>query len=188
MLTIDNKFSNEFNLIDRINQFYGFANMDANTLAHKLQTDRHGAFRFMSRYMYAANTIPDYYNRLSLFLAKMIHDGSYEAHSIENGEFTYNANLDKRFSYYLENRNKYQDSKGNYIPAKNDTKYNEQRRHYLLVMDQINKESSISGENYIESDLLPKAYSEKERNSFKTLTDMSYGYYDKDSQDQLSNT
>ena len=29
---------------------------------------------------------------------------------------------------------------------------------------------------------------EKERNSFKSFTDMAYGYYDKDSQSQLNNT
>lgn len=186
MTTIDNKFSNEFNLIDRINQFYGFANMDANTIAQKMQTDRHGIFRFMSRYMYAGNTVPDYYNRLSLFLAKMIHDGSYEAHSLVDGVFTYNPKKDDRFSYYLENRGKYQGSNGEYLPSK-DVKYNEQRRHYLLVMSQINEESAISGEHYTEKDLLPKAYSEKERRSFKTFTDMAYGYYDKDAQDQISN-
>ena len=32
-----------------------------------------------------------------------------------------------------------------------------------------------------------KAYSEKERSSFKSFTDMAYGYYDKDTQSQSTN-
>ena len=189
MMTIDKKFSQEFNLIDRINHFYRFANMDANTIAMKLQADRHGmVMRGLGRYMYASNTIPDYYNRLVLFLAKMIHDGSYEAHTIENGVFKYDATKDKRFSYYLENREKYKKSNGEFEIAPNDEKYNTQRRKYLFLIDQLNKEYAIFGKTFTESDIVPKAYSDIERNSFKSFTDMAYGYYDKDAQQQATNT
>ena len=138
--------------------------------------------------MYSMNTIPDYYNRLSLFLAKMIHDGSYDAHSLVNGEFKYDPKKDKRFSYYLENRENFKDSKGNYIPKTGDEKYNKQRQLYLLIMQQINDELIIDGEPTLtESDMLTKAYSDKERQSFKTFVDLAYGYYDKDAQSQANN-
>lgn len=185
LATIDNKFSNEFNMIDRINQMYGFANMDVNTLAKKLQTNRWGVFKGLGPYMYACNTIPDYFNRLSLFIAKMIHDGSYEAHSYENGFLKYDPKKDKRFSYYLANRHKHKDKNGNYIPAQKDEEYNRQRNHYLLLMSMLNSE--YLDNKLVEEDLLPKAYSEKERSSFKSFTDMAYGYYDKDTQSQSTN-
>jgi hypothetical protein len=35
----DQQFSQEFNLIDKINAYYRFANMDINTIALKLQAD-----------------------------------------------------------------------------------------------------------------------------------------------------
>ena len=188
LTTIDNKFTNEFNLIDRINQYYRFANMDVNTLAKKMQTDRRGLFRGLGRWMYAANTIPDYYNRLSLFLAKMLADGSYNAHSLVDGKFTYDPRKDGRFEYYLANREKHKDKNGNYVPAKGDEKYNKQRQHYLLVMGQLNVEYRGEGvKEMTESDIIPSAYSEKERSSFKSFTDMAYGYYDKDSQSQMNN-
>lgn len=140
--------------------------------------------------MYASNTIPDYYNRLSLFLAKMIHDGSYEAHSLsEDGRFTYDPKKDKRFSDYLATRENYKDSQGRYIPKSGDENYNKQRQHYLLLMNQLNDE--YIGEDFeplTESDMINKAYSEKERSSFKSFTDMAYGYYDKDAQSQANNT
>lgn len=49
LMTIDNKFSSEFNLIDKINAYYRFANMDVNSIAKKLQTDRRGIFRGIGR-------------------------------------------------------------------------------------------------------------------------------------------
>ena len=44
---------------------------------------------------------------------------------------------------------------------------------------------SENGERVLEA---IEAYSETERNSIKTFSDMAYGYYDKDSQSQMSNT
>ena len=188
LLTINDKFSNEFNLIDKLNHYYRFANMDINTLSKKIQTDRRGIMRGMGRWMYSMNTIPDYYNRLSLFLAKMIHDGSYDAHSLVNGKMIYDVTKDKRFEHYLKNRSKYKNSEGEYIPAKSDLEYNKQRNLYKLLVEQLNQEKSEDDKVLTEEDLVTKAYSEKERASFKSFTDMAYGYYDKDSQSQLNNT
>jgi hypothetical protein len=186
LMTIDNKFSTEFNLIDKLNQYYRFANMDVNAISKKLQTDRRGLLRGTGRYMYMCNTIPDYYNRLSIFLAKMIHDGSYEAHILVDGVFKYDPTKDKRFEYYLSNRDKHMKS-GKYIPAAGDFKYNEQRQRYILLQQQLNKE--YKGEVIFEEEDLPnKAYSEIERTSMKSFTDMAYGYYDKDAQSQANNT
>ena len=42
LTTIDNKFAPEWNLIDVINNTYGFANRDVNTLPKKMQTNRRG--------------------------------------------------------------------------------------------------------------------------------------------------
>lgn len=187
MLMIDNKFTEEFNLIDKLNQFYRFANMDVNTIAQKLQTDRHGLFKGAGRYMYMSNTAPDYYNRMVIFLAKMIHDGSYDAHSIENGVFTYDASKDKRFSHYLANRANHMKD-GKYVSATDDAEYNRQRRTYLLIQEQLTKEyNGTKTFTEYDTELIPKAYSEVERSSLKSFTDMAYGYYDKDAQAQANN-
>ena len=122
-------------------------------------------------------------------LAKMIQDGSYDAHTYENGELKYDARKDKRFEYYLKERDKNKDKNGNYQPKKGDKKYNDQRNLYLLTMNQINQENSITGRTqYKEVDLIEKAYSQKERDSVKAMSDSLYGAYDKDSQAQAPNT
>ena len=190
MLSIDNKFSQEWNLIDMINNYYGFANMDINTVSKKFQSNRRGLFMGLNRWMYASNTIPDYYNRLSLFLAKMIHDGSYEAHSLDDKKMIkYDPKKDKRFSYYFENREKYKNKSNKYIPSPKDEKYNSQRNLYNLLISELNKERVGTGrEIYEDDEIVDQAYSEKERTSFKSFTDTAYGYYDKDSQAQWHNT
>lgn len=186
LLRIDNKFSSEFNLIDKLNQYYGFANMDVNTIASKMQTDRRGIYRGLGRWLYMSNTTADYYNRLVILIAKMHNDGSYDAHYIdESGEFKYDPTKDKRFSYYFANREKYK-SGDFYAAAKSDELFNKQRRHYLLHQSLLNKENIEF--KYSEKDLVRDAYSETERSSLKSFSDMAYGYYDKDAQAQVTNT
>jgi hypothetical protein len=189
LITIDKKASIEWNLIDAMNNLYRFANMDANVISSKMQTDRRGVMKGLGRYMYACNTIPDYYNRMAIFLAVSIHDGSYDAHSItKDGNLVYDPKKDKRFSYYFKERDKNIDSKGRFIPKKNDEKYNTQRNLYLKLVEALNKENLVDPEytEIFEKDIVKKAYSEIERTSIKTMSDMSYGYYDKDHSSQAN--
>lgn len=184
LITIDKKASLEFNLIDGINFYYGFANTDVNNITQKMQTSRRGILMGIGPWMYSTSTAPDYYNRLSLFLAKMIEEGTYEAHTLIDGYLQYDATKDKRFTKYFANRHLHKNSQGKYIPAKNDEEYNKQRNLYTLTMKELNENGTRFGnvELVEENDILPQAYSEKERLSFKSFVDTIYGYYDKDSQ------
>lgn len=188
LITIDRKASAEFNLIDKLNLFYGIANMDMNSISKKVQSDRRGLMRGLGRYMFSFNTIPDYYNRLALVLAKMIKDGSYEAHYLtEDDKIKYDPTKDKRYSYYFQERDKYKKD-GLYLPAKGDKKFNEQRNKYNLAIELLNKEyagTKVFAEN---GNMIDKAYSEVERSSMKSFTDLVFGYYDKDSQSPANNT
>lgn len=135
--------------------------------------------------MYVSEAIPQYQNRMALYLAKMIHDGCYDAHSLDkDGYLKYDPTKDKRFSYYLENRDKVKDSSGNYIIKKGDEKYNFQRNLYRLQMDYMNNESFGERKHLTEKDMLPEPYCLQERDSFKAFSDTIYGYFTKDSQAQ----
>jgi hypothetical protein len=101
---VSGELRNEFNLTDELNRFYRIANMDLNTVVDKTKIDRRGMM-FFSDKLFWMNTAPDYVNRLSLFLAKMIHDGTYNAHSLNtSGQMVYDPTKDKRFEYYLSKR------------------------------------------------------------------------------------
>jgi len=137
--------------------------------------------------MYSMNTIPDYYNRLALFLAKLIHEGSYDAHSMVNGRLVYDPRKDQRFSHYFQVRDRHKnpnaDSPIKYLPSKDDLIYNTQRAKYNLLVQELNvNRQAQEYELYQEGDIVDLGYSELERSSYKTFTDTVYGYYDADSQ------
>ena len=112
---------------------------------------------------------------MALFFAKALKDGSYKAHSLDTeGNLVYDARKDERYSYYLQMRDKY-----NYQIHKTDTKYNDQRALYLAQIKTFNEEAIFEGDTLLEEkDLLPQAYTNKEKESIVTFTAMAYGYYD----------
>lgn len=164
----------DYNIVTELNNNYRIANRDMNQIVDKTKVDRHG-LNFFSNFLYWSNTAPDYVNRLSLFLAKMIKDGCYEAHSVdEDGNLVYDPYKDERYSYYLKMREKY-----NYEFKQGDDKYNDQRSLYLTHIEVFNSEIVSSSEKVLtEKDLLPDAYTNKEKESIKTFTEVAYGYYD----------
>ena len=168
------KSQQDFNIISNLNTEYRVANRDLNQIVNKVKVDRTG-INFMSNLMYWCNTAPDYVNRLSLFLAKMIKDGCYEAHSIdENGNLVYDPSKDKRYSHYFKMRDQYK-----YEFSKTDTEYNDQRTLYLKAIEEFNAEIISSSERVLtEKDNIPRAYFSKQRDSIKTFSDTAYGYYD----------
>lgn len=164
----------DYSLVMELNNNYRIANRDMNQIVDKTKVDRHG-LNFFSNFLYWSNTAPDYVNRLSLFLAKMIKDGCYEAHSLdEDGNLIYDPFKDERYSYYLKMREKY-----GYNFKLGDDKYNDQRSLYLTQIETFNSEMILSSEKALtEKDLLPAAYTHKEKESIKTFTEIAYGYYD----------
>ena len=166
----------DFTIVDNLNIRYGIANMDINGIVKKSKTDRLGIFKFFSDNLYWMNSAPDYVNRLTLFVAKMIHDGCYDAHYIDkNGEFIYDPTKDKRFEVYFKKRKQY-----DFKFAQNDKDYNDQRSLYLSMLSDFNEENVKMGMTVLDEkkDLIPKAYTQKERESIKVFSDMAYGFYD----------
>ena len=168
------KSQKDFNLIWELNDEYRIANRDMNQIVDKAKVDRHG-LNFYSNMLYWSNTAPDYVNRLSLFLAKMVKDGCYEAHELdENGILKYNPEKDARYSHYLNKRKQY-----DYKMHSTDNLYNDQRSKYLATIQEFNETRVVTGEEPLtEKDLLPAAYTHGERESIKTFTELAYGYYD----------
>lgn len=166
----------DFTIVDNLNIRYGIANMDINNIVKKSKSDRLGLFKFFSDNLYWMNSAPDYVNRLTLFVAKMIHDGCYDAHYMnEKGEFIYDPTKDRRFEIYFKKRSHY-----NFQFAENNKEYNDQRSLYLSMLSDFNEENTKMNMPILDEkkDLLPKAYTQKERESIKVFSDMAYGFYD----------
>jgi hypothetical protein len=75
--------SDDPTVISALNAFYGINDMDSASFADNNSSNKHGFFNFFNRFAYKFASRPDYYNRMSIFTAQMMSDGSWEAHSID---------------------------------------------------------------------------------------------------------
>ncbi|MCD8207239.1 MAG: hypothetical protein LUD72_04795, partial [Bacteroidales bacterium] len=161
--------------MSRLNQFnikYGFSNFDAAKVADRLKTGRGGVLN-AENWAYWTLRAPDYLNRMVLFIARMHHDGTYNAYSLnEDGRLVYDWRKDERFSAL----------------AKNDTsdpKYKEQRSLYMSMIRAFNMENTTRQLAY--TDDLPDAYTAEQIRSIKTLGESIYGAYDQSAKAKYEN-
>ena len=161
--------------VEQINAMYRIANRDANVMSQKMAASKSSLFGTDVDLMYYTNTRPDWYNRMSIMVAKMIADGSWEAHEMnDQGKIIYNAAKDKRYSVYF----KFKDTP----PSPNDTNYKsfkEQEARYMWALNEFQKEGykNPDGSPLKGGDNLPSAYTGKEVNSIKEVIGLVYGYF-----------
>lgn len=166
--------------IELMNELYGLSNMSINEIPEQVTSNKTGVWALGSRWMSWSLVAPDYYNRMTMFIAQMIHDGCWEAHELKtvNGvkELVYNMEKDKRFDVYAKYKGDF--SK---VPDNLKIKFNEQAALYEVMRDEFNKEleigQRITTDKYMP---LPRAYTNLQRNSMKSFADMSFGYYDRE--------
>lgn len=164
---------NVLTLVDALNVEYGMANADPHQIQDLLSKSRSGIKNFNSNTLYICNRVPDMYHRLSLVIAKMIHDGCWDAHSIVDDELIYDFKKDKRFSL-LNNPN----------ADKESNEYKKQRSLYTAMRLQFNKE----GFHINDGEALPRAYTILESTSIKSFSELCFGNYDRSTQMMIKNT
>ena len=156
--------------VQLLNELYGVNDMDMNNYIKNIKSDKGGffnmydiAFKFTSR--------PDYYNRMTILVAQMIHDGTWDAYEVKDGKLVYNDKLDKRFEHFRNN------------DTSDKAKYDFEKSLYFAIAEQHIKEGAVypdgkefklNGDKYVP---LPAAHTIQEIESFKALGDLIYGYY-----------
>lgn len=160
--------------MSKLNQFnikYGFSNFDAANVAERLKSGRGGVLN-AENWAYWTLRAPDYLNRMTLFAAKLHHDGAWDAYSLdEEHRLVYNWRKDKRFDVY----------------ATGDTtnpKYHEQKALYYSLIREFNMDT---GSNLAYTDDLPDAYTPSQIRAIKTLGESIYGAYDQSSKAKYEN-
>jgi len=97
--------------------------MDMNIYAERMRTDVHNKYNFTNLAFKFASR-PDYYNRMTIIIAKMKADGIWDALEVKDGQLVYNYKKDKRFLAY---------SSGN----TSDPNYNKQASLYHTIAEQF---------------------------------------------------
>ena len=162
-------FLKNVTMTEELNHKYGMANLDINSLAEKMRISKTGVTQFNSRWLLWMMGAPDYLNRMSFFVSKLIKDGAYEAHTFEDGKLRYDWTKDERFKEYAA---------GN----KDHPEYEKQRGLYLAYLKEFNNDNLVNDthETLVEGDALPKAYPAVEIDSIKQFSNYMYGPYDEE--------
>lgn len=162
-------YSDKPSVISAVNVQYGINDMDNVAFAQNNTSNNHGIFNFFGKFAYKFSSRPDFYNRMTIFIAQMMQDGSFEAHSIDkNGQLKYDYSKDKRFAAFVNN------------DTSNMEEYNKAKSMYYTVANQLVAEGARNsdGSLFTIGQPLPKAYSNKESEAKKAVGDSMYGYYD----------
>lgn len=162
-----------------INELYGLNDMDMNQYVDRLKTDKFGMFNF-SQFMFKMSQRPDYYNRLTIFGAQMRADGTWNAHSIKDGILYYDIKKDKRFSAFVNG-------------DIHNPDYNKQKVLFYSVAKQFELEhaKNADGSDYkldMSKPNLPRAYTNQQAESYKSLSDDIYGYYSHEKKSLINST
>lgn len=175
-------YSDKSTLCKLINELYGINDMDMNVYVDRISNAKKG-FWNMENFMFKFASRPDFYNRMIIFTSQMIGDGCLEAHSIDsNGKLKYDWRLDKRFSEFAKN------------PNGNTEIINQQRQLYYAVAKQFINENAKNSDgtpfvlNMSKPNPLPRAYTNREAESMKSLGDDIYGYYSHEKKSLIMST
>jgi hypothetical protein len=72
---------------------YRLSNTDLARITERLKTNRGGIFNW-DNWAFSTLRSPDFLNRMTLFVARCMQDGVWDAYSMENGELKYDVNRD----------------------------------------------------------------------------------------------
>lgn len=163
MTHIGGSNSSHINLLSAMCTKYRLSNVDMASIETRLRSGRSGICN-IDEFMYYTLKGPDFYNRMTLFVAKLMEDGVWDAISFKDGKMVYNWREDKRFSVYASENTHHPD-------------YAKQRGLYYSYIRMHNQEHP---ENKLEySDDLKEPYTDKEILSIRGFADNIFGSYDK---------
>lgn len=156
--------SRNITLMDELCRTYRLSNVDVARISEALTTSRSGIMNFES-VAYQTLRQPDFLNRMTLFVAQALKDGSWDAFSMKDGKLHYDWKKDKRYSVYAD-------------PSQKGTaKWKEQRAAYFNAIRAYNRENPENELKY--TDDLPAAYSNERMQQIRAVSNSIYGAYDK---------
>ena len=167
-------------LFMKINELYGLNDMDMNTYGDKIKSDRFGIHNF-TNFLMKFSSRPDYYNRCVIFGSQMEADGCLDAHKLVDGVLKYDFKADKRFTLLVNGHT-------------SDPMYKHQKALYDVMAEQFELEGvkDENGNPWVREPgkfkPLPRAYTNKQAESMKSLADNIYGYYSHEKKSLIQST
>lgn len=165
-------------LLQQLNRIYKMANQSIGSIAQNMRVNWLNIKNWNEDTLFLTATAPDFLHRVSILVAKMMGDGCWEAHSVnERGELVYDFKKDGRFQHYLNNETTHKD-------------YLKEKSLYEKMIEQFNTEGYRNKDGLMLKigDDLPMAYTQTEAASIKNFSDLMYGHYDEESKSLFCDT
>lgn len=156
------------NLLSKLCLKYRISNTDVGRISERAKSARTGILNW-DNIMYSTLRCPDFLNRMTLFVAKCMHDGVWDALSLdENGNLKYDWTKDKRFKALKE-------------APQGSPEYKKAKSLYFSRLKEYNEEHPDAPIEMPDEGFpnLPEPYSRRSINSIRALGDNIYGSYDK---------
>lgn len=160
------------NLLGKLNIRYRLSNTDLARIKERLKTNTDGVVNW-DNWAYATLRSPDFLNRMTLFVARCMQDGVWDAYSLENGKLTYDVKKDSRFTHFIHDHYDHPD-------------YAQQKALFQLHVKNWNKEHRDNIDWH--SKILTEPYSDQEILAIKNVANNIYGSYDKSLKSQYEFT
>ena len=161
------------NLLSKLCLKYRLSNTDVGRIAERAKSGRNGIFNY-DTWLYGTLRSPDFMNRMTLFVARCMQDGVWDAFSINgDNDLKYNWKKDKRFEIYAQGLTTHPE-------------YKKQKAAYFSAIRQYNSEHPSSPVD--PEDGLPSPYSNEQVVYIRNLGDNIYGSYDKGKRAMAENT
>ena len=167
-------------MLQQLNVIYKMANQSMGSIAKNMRVNWLNIKNWNEDTLFLTATAPDFLHRVSILVAKMMGDGCWEAHSLnERGELVYDFKKDKRFQHFLNDETSHPD-------------YLKEKSLYEKMIEQFNTEGYRKKDGSLLSikdrDALPMAYTQTEAASIKNFSDLMYGHYDEESKSLFCDT
>jgi hypothetical protein len=165
----------DIDLLDKMNAKWLVSNINIEQQQEGYKTNTTGITN-PGNLAYATLRKPDYLNRMVLLVAKLKHDGSLGAYSIEDGRLKYNWRLDERFNLLAAN-------------DKSDIEaYNKQKALKLSLIVALNNENpGLNLPVRVDTDI-EDGYTNQQIEAIKSLGDSIYGSYNTSTKAMYENT
>lgn len=163
------------NLLSKLCLRYRLSNTDVSRISERAKSARNGITNW-DNWGYATLRGPDFLNRMTLFVARCMQDGCWDAWSLNSeGELEYEWRKDKRFDKLASG-------------DINSPEYDSQRALYISKLREYNEEHPDMEPLDLSLETnLPSPYSNKDILSIRSLADNIYGSYDKSKKSMYEN-
>lgn len=175
------------NMLNALNRRYGMTGYSYTEMAETNIRSHFGIQNMQSEDAFILSKLPDNYFRLTILIAKLMADGSFDAYSFDGEDLSYDWHLDKRFTLFAKGD---QSNPAEYLNQKEIFK--NILKEWSIVRKDLDLPSSAEIDNMSDEELrkivLPDALPPSFKGSCRQMASELFGFFDTEDRSLLSAT